>query len=220
MQLVGSKFSILFFCLYYRDLQCLNCNKISRPPRKRIRMRHTPKRKTEQILSSAKHGFKIKASTVYWIPYKCGKFYIRQTGRLSKRGARNTGDTYVCINMRIRQWQNTASVRVLRRLQRHLHISPNIRTRGSPCNGSNLSTSEQEYFYRTEQGLVTYNLQVNEPESQTEHGRYLTLSLDSCQVTSRSGQISEVVSSPKTGRGMVFERFICSPFNHLTQLLS
>jgi hypothetical protein len=108
-------------------------------------MSHTPKRKTAQIPSFAKDGLKIKAPSVRWIPYECGKFYIGQMGRLSKRGARNTGDTYVCNNMRIRKWQNTASVRVLHRLQWHLHISPNIRICGSPCNGSNLSMSEQEY---------------------------------------------------------------------------
>ena len=141
MQLLSSKLLILFFCLHFRDFQCLPCNKISIPPRKHVRMSHTPKRKTSQILSSAKDGINIKALSGYWIPYECGKFC-----GLSKRGARNTGDTYVCINIRIRQWQNTASVRILYRLQLHLHISPNIRIRGSPCNGINLSTSEQEYF--------------------------------------------------------------------------
>ena len=32
------------------------------------------------MLSSAKDGLKIKAPSVYWIPYECGKFYIGQTG--------------------------------------------------------------------------------------------------------------------------------------------
>lgn len=138
-------FLILFFCLYFRDFQCLICNKSSRPPRKHIRMSHTPNRKTAQILSSYKDGLKIKTPSVYWIPYERGKFYIGQIGRLSKRGARNTGDSYVCINMRIQQWQNTASLLVLHRLQWHLHISPNIRIRGSPFIGRNFSRSEQEY---------------------------------------------------------------------------
>ena len=56
-------------------------------------MSHTPKRKTAQIPSSAKDGLEIKTPSVHWIPYKCGKFYIGQMGSLSKRGARNAGDT-------------------------------------------------------------------------------------------------------------------------------
>jgi len=32
------------------------------------------------MLSFAKDGLKIKAPSVYWIPYECGKFYIGQTG--------------------------------------------------------------------------------------------------------------------------------------------
>jgi len=37
------------------------------------------------MLSSAKDGLKIKAPSVYWIPYECGKFYIGQTGTIKPR---------------------------------------------------------------------------------------------------------------------------------------
>jgi len=40
-----------------------------------------PKRKTVQMLRSAKAGLQLKIPDVYWIPIECVKVYVRHNGR-------------------------------------------------------------------------------------------------------------------------------------------